>query len=360
LSAIDGIGLTIAESIVEARDPKEPYVNIYDFYRRCDPVTLKKSTLEHLAAAGALDELIDDNDIEISRRIELEILEKEKAELGMYITNHPVMGIWDVISNQITSEIIDLGLYDSGTPVKIGGIINSVKKMTTKKGDKMFKLDLEDISSNVEVIVFPRAAKEISNEYFNVGDILIISGNLNKENDEENSITKIFYNSSEKIDQKIFTGGKPIIFVPKNNISKVTLDSIYDIISNNKGNRPVFLEMSDNKHKFIYKFDTLASTKIVPIVEKILELEIQQWHFLDRIRTHRQNHAGYTARRAADVKIRVDTQSAMVAVGDMTQLERSTFTMKISATVEMAFSDGEPKKVSCWWQDLKLIHLRAP
>jgi hypothetical protein len=37
----------------------------------------------------------------------------------------------------------------------------------------------------------------------------------------------------------------------------------------------------------------------------------------------------------------------MVAVGDMTQLERSTFTMKISATVEMAFSDGEPKKVSC-------------
>jgi hypothetical protein len=109
-----------------------------------------------------------------------------------------------------------------------------------------------------------------------VGDILIISGNLNKENDEENSITKIFYNSSEKIDQKIFTGGKPIIFVPRNNISKVTLDSIYDIISNNKGNRPVFLEMSDNKHKFIYKFDTLASTKIVPIVEKILELEIQQ------------------------------------------------------------------------------------
>jgi DNA polymerase III subunit alpha len=276
LSAIDGIGLTIAESIVEARDLKEPYVNIYDFYRRCDPVTLKKSTLEHLAAAGALDELIDDNDIEISRRIELEILEKEKAELGMYITNHPVMGIWDVISNQITSEIIDLGSYDSGTPVKIGGIINSVKKMTTKKGDKMFKLDLEDISSNVEVIVFPRAAKEISNEYFNVGDILIISGNLNKENDEENSITKIFYNSSEKIDQKIFTGGKPIIFVPTNNISKVTLDSVYDIISNNKGNRPVFLEMSDNKHKFIYKFDTLASTKIVPIVEKILELEIQQ------------------------------------------------------------------------------------
>jgi len=276
LSAIDGIGMTIAESIVQARDPQKPYTSMYDFYRRCDPVTLKKSTLEHLASAGALDELIDDNDVEISRRIELQILEKEKSELGIYVTSHPVMGIWDVITNQITSEIIDLSSYDSGTPVKIGGIINSIKKMTTKKGDKMFKLDLEDISSNIEVIVFPRAAKEISNDYFNVGDILIISGNLNKENDEENSITKIFYNSSEKIDQKIFTGGKPIIFNLKNNIGGVTIDSIYDIISNNKGNRPVFLEIYDNKHKFIYKFDTLASTKIVPIVEKILELEIKQ------------------------------------------------------------------------------------
>ena len=122
--------------------------------------------------------------------------EKEKSELGIYVTSHPVMGIWDVITNQITSEIIDLSSYDSGTPVKIGGIINSVKKMITKKGDKMFKLDFEDISSNIEVIIFPRAAKEIPNDYFNVGDILIISGNLNKENDEENSITKIFYNSS--------------------------------------------------------------------------------------------------------------------------------------------------------------------
>jgi len=275
LSAIDGIGATIAENIVQARDMQSPYINIYDFYRRCDPITLKKSTLTHLALAGALDELIDDNDTEISRRIELQILEKEKSELGIYVTNHPVMGIWDIIMNQVTSEIIDLYSYDSGTPVKIGGIISSVRKMTTKKGDKMFKLYLEDISSSIEVVVFPRKAKEIVNDYFNVGDILIINGNLNKENDEENSIIKIFYNSSEKIDQKIFIGGKPIIFNLKNNVSKMTIDNIYDIISNNKGNRPVFLEICDNKHKFIYKFDSLASTKIVPIVEKILKLEIE-------------------------------------------------------------------------------------
>lgn len=275
LSAIDGIGNTIAETIVKSRDQSNPYLNIYDFFRRCDPAILKKSTLEHLSSSGAFDELMEeDQSTEISRRIELEILEKEKEELGVYVTNHPVMGIWDVISGQISNEIIDLGDLDSGTQVKLGGIINSIKKMTTKKGEKMYKLQLEDITSSIEVLVFPRAAKSLNDNYFNVGDIVLIYGSLNKESDEENSIVKLFYNSSDKLDTKIFHGGKPIIFKSNFNISQVTLDKIYDIISSNKGNRPVFLEIKDNKHKYTYKFDVLSSSKIIPVIETILELEI--------------------------------------------------------------------------------------
>jgi len=274
LSAIDGIGYTIAETIVKNKDLEHPYSNMYDFFRRCDPSILKKSTLAHLAAAGAFDELIEeDKNNEISRRVELEILEKEKEELGIYVTNHPVLGIWDVIGSQVTSEIIDLGDLDSGTQVKVGGIINSIKKMTTKKGEKMFKLQLEDISSSIEVLIFPRVAKNIYENHFAVGDIVIVSGALNKESDEENSIVKIFYNSSEKIDSKVFHGGKPIILKADSDVSQVTLDKIYDIIADNKGNRPVFLEVKNGKHKFVYKFDILCSTKVVPVIKQILELE---------------------------------------------------------------------------------------
>jgi DNA polymerase-3 subunit alpha len=195
LSAIDGIGNTIAETIVKSRDPLKPYLNVYDFFRRCDPSILKKSTLEHLCSSGAFDELVkEDPLLEISRGIELEILEKEKEELGVYVTNHPVRGIWDVVGGQISNEIVDLKDIDSGTQVKIGGIINLFKKITTKKGEKMYKFTLEDISSSVEVLVFPRTAKDIEENYFNVGDILLVYGTLSKETDEENSIVKIFYN----------------------------------------------------------------------------------------------------------------------------------------------------------------------
>lgn len=274
LSAIEGIGNTIAETIVNSRDPSRPYLSIYDFFRRCDPSILKKSTLEHLSNSGIFDELVDDsNAVEISRRIELEILDKEKNQLGMYITNHPVMGIWDVLSGQITSEIINLGDLESGTQVKIGGIINSIKNITTKKGEKMYKLQVEDITSEVEVLVFPRTAKSIKEDYFSAGDIILINGALNKESDEDNSVVKIFYNSSDKLDTKIFHGGKPIIIKSNNEISQVTLGKIYDIILVNKGNRPVFLEQKDKMRKYTYKFDTLSSSKAEELIQQILKLE---------------------------------------------------------------------------------------
>jgi DNA polymerase-3 subunit alpha len=274
LSAIGGIGLSIADSIVNCRDHDKPYTSLYDFYRRCDPSVLKKSTLENLGFSGALDELVDDQSMELSRRIELEVLEKEREQLGIYVTNHPVLGIWDILKNQITHEVIDLADCPGGTAVKIGGIIVSNKKMTTKKGQKMYKLEIEDISSSVEVIIFPKNAKDISDDYFNSGDIFVISAFLNRENDDENSVVKLFYNSSEKIDSKIFSGGKPISLTVREGLSQSTFEKIYDLVSNNKGNRPVFLEIIDNNRKFVYKFDILASGKIVDSLNKILELEI--------------------------------------------------------------------------------------
>jgi len=274
LSAIDGIGVSIADIIVNSRDISNPYNSLHDFYRRCDPSTLKKSTLENLALAGALDELVEEQTMDLSRRIELEVLEKEKEKLGVYVTSHPILGIWDILKNQITHEILDLSEIPTGSSVKIGGIITSNKKMITKKGQKMYRIEIEDISSSIEVIVFPKNAKDIEDSYFNSGDIFVINGFLNRENDEENSITKLFYNSSERIDPKIFSGGKPIILNIKNNISQITFEKIYEIISIHKGNSPMFLEMVDKNHKFVYKFDILSSSKALPLIEKILELEI--------------------------------------------------------------------------------------
>lgn len=273
LSAINGIGTSIAQAIVGCRDEHKPYDSFIDFFKRCDPVVLKKSTLEHLAHAGAFDELLEE-DFEVINRIEeLKILEKEKDELGIYVTSHPITGIWDILSKKITCEIVDLIEYQPGYNIKIGGIITSVKKIMTKKGQKMYKLIVEDISSDIEVIVFPNAAKKMPENYFTKGDVIIISGTLGKEGEEENSISKIYYNSSEKLDTHLFSTGKAIILDVDKNISPITLEKIYDIINTSKGDRPVFLQVKTGKHKYIYKYKVEASSKIEKAIKEIIELE---------------------------------------------------------------------------------------
>ena len=273
LSAINGIGYSIAEIIVNARKGVSSYENIHDFFRKCDPVLLKKNNLERLAYSGCLDELFDITDLEISRKQELEILEIEKEALGIYVTSHPLDGIWSVLSSQIDAEIISLKEKDEGSYVRIGGIITSFKPIVTKKGAKMCKIVVEDISSEVEVIVFPRAMKDLKDGFFQVGDITILEGNIAKDGDDENALVKIYYSRSEKVDNKIALGGEALIFPVDRQISPRLIEKICDIIDDNNGNRPVFLEISEDKHKFMYRFNKTTSPKIEPLINQLIELE---------------------------------------------------------------------------------------
>lgn len=273
LSAINGIGPAIADAIISCRNTQMPYTTMHDFFRRVDTSVLKKSTIEHLAAGGAFDELFSlDEDPEINRRRELEILEREKEELGIYVSKHPIEGVWDTIKPKIDNEIFDLSDLSAGSRVKVGGIITSSKKMMTKKGMKMFKLQVEDLTSGIEVIIFPKEAKQIQDDYFNDGDILILHGSVARDGDDENSTAKLIYSSCEKIDSSVLTGSKPIYLKVNELLSNETLQLLYDIINNTNGASTVFLEMLDGKKKYTFKFNKTTSLKVQDKLKSIIEL----------------------------------------------------------------------------------------
>jgi len=271
LASINGIGISIAESIIKNRDANNPYHSIADFYRRCDSSVLKKSTLEHLIHSGALDELVeteDDNDI--NRSSELVILEKEKEELGIYVTKHPLEGTWDVMKANIDLELIDIPECTNGSYIKIGGIITSSKKIITKKGARMFKFNLEDPSGEVEVIVFPKDAKNYSDEFFKAGEIAYISGTLNRETEDENSSNRIFLSNMEKVDNATMYSGKAI-YLDYKSIDSLQLKKIYDIINNNNGNRQVYLNVNSDLGTFVYKFNKTTNKNAERLIKELLE-----------------------------------------------------------------------------------------
>lgn len=273
LSAINGIGFSIAESIVSYRDVQKPYTSLSDFFRRCDPVALKKTTIEHLIYAGAFDELIEISEVDFNRLEELNVLEKEKEELGIYVTTHPVIGVWDIIAKKITHEIIELNDLQPGSALKIGGIITSIKPIITKSGQKMYKFILEDITSEIEVIVFPQSAKKILETDLTLGSAVIVSGNLTKDGDEENSVPKIFLNTIEKLNSHLFNSGKAIVIDIDHSISPKVLEKICDIIDNCRGDKPVMVQAKSGKHKFTFKFKNEVSSKAEKLIKDLIELE---------------------------------------------------------------------------------------
>jgi DNA polymerase-3 subunit alpha len=271
LSAINGIGYAVSEAILSSRDSDKPYNTMYDFFRRVDPAVLKKSTIEHLANSGAFDELIESAlDSDFGRQTELNILEKEKEELGIYVSKNPVDGVWDLLSKKISNEIVEISEFPAGSKVTIGGIISDSKKIITKKGAKMFKFSIQDISSDIEVLVFPREAKNFKDDYFQNGEVITISGSLSKDGDEENVISKIIFNSCEKLDLSNFSGGSPIYLDIESKISEKKIKQLYDIINSKDGGSYVFLSYMDSGKKLTFKFKKKTSILMKEKLEQIL------------------------------------------------------------------------------------------
>jgi len=271
LAAINGIGYAVSEAIISGRDVEKPYVSMHDFFRRTNSAVLKKSTLEHLINAGAFDEVTDQiMDDDFGRRTELSILEKEKEELGIYVSKNPVDGIWDLLSDFISHEAVEIPDLDNGSRVTIAGIISGTKKILTKKGARMYRFNIQDISSDVEVVVFPREAKEFDDEFFIDGEVVKLSGAILKEGDEENSVSKIILNSCEKLDLSAFAGGKPIYLKTSKPITDMLINKINDIISLKNGGSYVFIEALDNNKNIKLRFNNTTSISMRKELEQAI------------------------------------------------------------------------------------------
>jgi DNA polymerase-3 subunit alpha len=192
LEAVKGVGSAAIEAIVETRKIKK-FGSFFDFCLRVDSRRVNKKVIESLIKAGALDSLgkraqlmlalnsVMDSVLKTQKELdsgqknmfgqletpaeilqeaeewtESERLAMEKEALGFYITGHPLSKYKDVLARfsiTPTYQLIDLPDKED---INIGGIINSVKKIQTKKrGDLMAYLSVEDLYGIIEVIVFP-------------------------------------------------------------------------------------------------------------------------------------------------------------------------------------------------------------
>jgi len=78
----------------------------------------------------------------------------EKESLGLYVSEHPLAAVRDQLKRKTDCPIIELERRRDGEIVLVGGLVSSLKQLTTKKGEPMVFATVEDLTGSVEVVAF--------------------------------------------------------------------------------------------------------------------------------------------------------------------------------------------------------------
>ncbi len=230
LLVIKNLGEEVIEAIIAERKANGPFKDLSDFAGRVSHRAFNKKSLEALVKVGALDRFGERQQLLTSmERILLfnkskqkeretnqqslfarapsvmvhgialkasepatmrDQLSWEKELLGLYVSGHP----YEPYKIAFEGQVVDCASLESvkdGAFVRCGGIITSVKQIITKKGDPMAFVELEDLSGRIEVIVFPRTYKDVS-DLLEPDTIVLVSAKIGRREGED---TKLLANS---------------------------------------------------------------------------------------------------------------------------------------------------------------------
>ena len=115
------------------------------------------------------------------------LLGLEKESLGLYVSEHPLHAIRDQLRRKTDSTVADLERRRDGEVVTVGGIVSTVKQLTTKKGDPMVFLRLDDLSGSVETVVF-NSVYAASRELLEADSVLVVKGRVDHKQEGETKL----------------------------------------------------------------------------------------------------------------------------------------------------------------------------
>lgn len=247
LSAVKGIGEKAVESIVREREKRGPFLNIFDFCNRLNAEYVNKRCVESLIKSGAFDglggnrnqcasvfeQVMDANSQRRKHNISGQLslfdapedtaspspinerypdvqeyswpllLSMEKEMTGVYISGHPLDEYMDELSSfsfttasiEEMSEEADGGLSHDGQSVRMGGLVIALRPKATRKGGMMAFLTLEDLTGQVECLLFP-AVYEKYGHTVRQDEPVVLIGKLSVREDED---TKLLIDSIEPL-----------------------------------------------------------------------------------------------------------------------------------------------------------------
>jgi DNA polymerase III subunit alpha len=264
LAAVRNVGEGLVRHIVDERDANGPFPDFYDFCNRVDMSVLNKRTIEAIIKGGGFDSMghprrglldvyesiidrttarrreadrgvmslfgggeeevpgvvtFDDSRVPVPAH-EWEKMMRlgfEKEMLGLYVSDHPLLGAQASLRRQVDCSIAEL-LENPTAPIAgatagrdgayiktIGGIVTGLTRKYTKKGELMAIFTLEDLEASIEVMVFPRTMVDCG-WLLNDDAIVTVKGRI----DDRDDIPKMMAMDIKRLEISQDGGGPPL------------------------------------------------------------------------------------------------------------------------------------------------------
>jgi len=288
LSAVRNVGEALVELLRGEREANGPYESFYDFVERVPEPVLNKRTIESLIKGGVFDslqhtrrgllqsferiidttlvrrrerdqgvmslfgDLGDTNAAGFDERIAIPDIEFDKAErlrfekemLGLYVSDHPLMGVEAALRRKVDCTVADGIERDDGSMMILGGVITNIARKYTKKGDQMATFVLEDLDASIECTVFPRSLIEVSNKLI-ADAIVTVRGRLDKRDE-----SRVGFNVQDiTVLDGLTMGQAPAcrLRVPAASLTELKIHQLRRVLRDYPGDSPVFLHIGQGK-----------------------------------------------------------------------------------------------------------------
>jgi DNA polymerase-3 subunit alpha len=281
LSAVRNVGEGLVALILDERQANGPFADFYDFCNRVDIQVLNKRTIESLIKAGAFDSLgyarkgllgsfeVIIDEIVARRREEakgqfdlfgtveaaapvfaqraidtvefdkMARLTYEKEMLGLYVSDHPLMGVEHQVRRKADCTIAELRENTAGEMKTVGGVVTGLQRKYTKKGELMALFVLEDLEAAIEVMVFPKTMIEHGSKLAD-DRIVCVRGRL----DTRDDLPKIIAMDILPVEVLSDSTSAPLrLRLPAHALDERRVDSLKRLLTAHPGPSPVLVEV---------------------------------------------------------------------------------------------------------------------
>lgn len=301
LTAVRNVGANVVDGIVQARGEKGRYTDFNDFMDKVPATVCNKRVIESLIKAGAFDDMkhkrralvaihetavdqyvdikkneaigqdslfagLDDLDggggpgfgisvslPDIEEWDKTTLLAHERDMLGLYVSDHPLLGLEHVLSNGSDCTIGQLMLDEErpdGSPITISGLVTSVQRKITKRGDAWAMVTLEDLDGAIDVLLFP-SAYQLASTYLNEDAILTVKGRLSRSKDQP----EVHGQEISVPDLSEAQSGPVGIKLPQTRCTPDTVAHLKDVLRAHAGTTEVRLNLVTRESTIVVRLD---------------------------------------------------------------------------------------------------------